>query len=91
MLSLSSSRAIHPLYDVDILYFRLLVMFIAGLWYQLNNTDISLEEPLDLSRLGVDVDVQVAWCRGQAGNSLDIGSKRVPKCKNLPSSVGYSS
>lgn len=45
---------------------------------KLDGQTSSLEETLDLSSLGIDVDVQVAWSRRQTGNRLNVSSERVP-------------
>jgi hypothetical protein len=39
---------------------------------------ISLEKTINLASLKIDVDVEVAWGGGKAGDGLDIRSQSIP-------------
>ena len=39
--------------------------------------ETSLEESIDLTSLGVDIDIEVAGSGGKTGDSLDVGSEGV--------------
>lgn len=38
----------------------------------------NLEKPIYLSGLGVNIDIQITWRGGQAGNSLNVGGQSIP-------------
>lgn len=49
-----------------------------------------LEETVDLTSFGIHIDIEVARCGGQAWDSLDVRSKRVPVAHSLAVEVSQS-